>query len=67
MGRRRLLGAIGPEARLVMITEAGTAKLAEARPARERAQARMQALLPEGTWRGLQATLPEVARLTAGG
>jgi hypothetical protein len=26
MGRRRLLGAIGPEARLVMITEAGTAK-----------------------------------------
>jgi DNA-binding MarR family transcriptional regulator len=53
--------------RLVTITKAGTAKLTEARPLWERAQARMQALLPEGTWRGLQATLPEVARLTAGG
>src|SRR5262245_31465174 len=34
--------------RLVTITKAGTAKLAEARPAWERAQARMRALLPEG-------------------
>ena len=51
--------------KLVTITKAGTAKLAEARPAWERAQARMQALLPEGAWQGLLATLPEVARLTA--
>jgi DNA-binding MarR family transcriptional regulator len=53
--------------RLVTITEAGTAKLAEARPAWERAQARMQALLPKGAWQGLLANLPEVARLAAGG
>ncbi|MBV8230506.1 MAG: MarR family transcriptional regulator, partial [Planctomycetaceae bacterium] len=48
------------------ITASGLAKLEAARPAWERAQARMQALLPEGAWRGLLATLPEVARLTAG-
>ena len=48
------------------ITAAGVAKLEEARPAWERAQARMQALLPEGTWQGLLAILPEVVRLTAG-
>jgi DNA-binding MarR family transcriptional regulator len=52
--------------KLVRITEAGTAKLAEARPAWERAQIRMQALLPEETWQGLMAILPKVARLTAG-
>src|SRR5882724_4883243 len=52
--------------KLVRITEAGTAKLAEARPAWERAQKRMRALLPEGTWQNLLAILPEVARLTAG-
>jgi DNA-binding MarR family transcriptional regulator len=52
--------------KLVTISAAGTAKLAEARPAWERAQARMQALLPEGAWQGLMAILPEVARLTAG-
>jgi DNA-binding MarR family transcriptional regulator len=51
--------------KLVTLTEAGTAKLAEARPAWERAQARVQALLPEGTWRGLMALLPEVVRLAA--
>jgi DNA-binding MarR family transcriptional regulator len=51
--------------KLVTITEAGTAKLSEARPAWERAQARMQTLLPERTWQGLLAILPEVARLTA--
>jgi DNA-binding MarR family transcriptional regulator len=49
------------------ITAGGLAKLEEARSAWERAQARMQALLPEGAWRGLMATLPEIARLTAGG
>ena len=45
---------------------AGMAKLEEARPAWERAQTRMQALLPEGAWQRLLAILPEVARLTAG-
>ena len=53
--------------RSLTITAGGLAKLEEARPAWERAQARMQALLPEGAWRGLMATLPEIARLTAGG
>ena len=48
------------------LTAGGEAKLQEARRAWERAQARMQALLPEGAWRGLMEILPEVARLTAG-
>jgi DNA-binding MarR family transcriptional regulator len=48
------------------ITANGEAKLVAARPAWERAQARIQALLPERTWRGLMEILPEVARLTAG-
>jgi DNA-binding MarR family transcriptional regulator len=48
------------------ITAAGVAKLEEARPAWQRAQARMQALLPEAALRGLMEILPEVARLTAG-
>jgi DNA-binding MarR family transcriptional regulator len=52
--------------KLITITAAGTAKLAEARPAWERAQARMKALLPEETWQGLLALLPEVASLAAG-
>jgi DNA-binding MarR family transcriptional regulator len=52
--------------KLVTITQAGTAKLAEARAAWDRAQMRMQALLPEGAWQSLLAILPEVARLTAG-
>jgi DNA-binding MarR family transcriptional regulator len=51
--------------KLVTITEAGTAKLAKARPAWQRAQKRTQALLPEGAWHGLMAILPEVASLTA--
>ena len=51
--------------KLVTITKAGTAKLAEARAAWERAQARLQAVLPEATWQGLLAILPEIARLTA--
>ena len=50
--------------KLVTITKAGTAKLAEARPALERAQARMRSLLPEGVWQGLMAVLAEVARFT---
>jgi DNA-binding MarR family transcriptional regulator len=52
--------------KLVTITKCGTAKLTEARPAWERAQARMQALLPKGTWQSLLASLPEIARLTTG-
>jgi DNA-binding MarR family transcriptional regulator len=52
--------------KLVTITKAGTAKLAEAGPAWERAQARMRALLPEDTWQRLLAVLPELVRLTAG-
>jgi DNA-binding MarR family transcriptional regulator len=48
------------------ITPGGLAKLEEARPEWERAQARIQSLLPEGAWRGLMEILPEVARLTAG-
>jgi DNA-binding MarR family transcriptional regulator len=48
------------------ITPEGEAKLKEARRAWERAHARVQALLPERTWRGLMEILPEVARLTAG-
>ena len=50
--------------KLVAITKAGTAKLAEARPAWERAQTRMQALLPESAWHSLLAILPEIARPT---
>ena len=52
--------------KLVTITKAGTAKLAEARSAWDRAQARMQALLPEDVRQGLLTILPEVVRLTAG-
>jgi DNA-binding MarR family transcriptional regulator len=48
------------------ITPEGEAKLKQARRAWERGQARLQALLPEGAWRGLMEILPEVARLTAG-
>jgi DNA-binding MarR family transcriptional regulator len=47
------------------ITAAGLAKLEEARPAWERAQARMQARLPEEAWQRLLAVLPDIARLTA--
>jgi DNA-binding MarR family transcriptional regulator len=50
--------------KLVTITEAGIAKLAEARPAWKRAQARMQALLPAGKWQRLLAILPEISSLT---
>jgi DNA-binding MarR family transcriptional regulator len=48
--------------KLVRVTEAGAAKLRMARPARERAQERMRSRLPDGTWSGLLATLPELAR-----
>jgi DNA-binding MarR family transcriptional regulator len=49
--------------KLVRLTEAGAAKLREARPAWERAQERLRSRLPGGTWSGLLATLPEVAQL----
>jgi DNA-binding MarR family transcriptional regulator len=52
--------------KLVSITDEGTAKLAEARPAWERAQARMEALLPEKARTSLMSILPEVVRLTTG-
>jgi DNA-binding MarR family transcriptional regulator len=48
------------------ITADGVAKLEEARPAWERAQVRIQALLPQEAWRGLMEILPQVAQLTAG-
>src|SRR5438105_3322931 len=51
--------------RLISITGAGTAKLAKARPAWERAQERFQTTLPRGVWENLMSVLPEVARLTA--
>jgi DNA-binding MarR family transcriptional regulator len=53
--------------RIVAITDAGAAKLAEALPAWRRAQARLQELLPEATRRRLLTALPEVTMLAAGG
>jgi DNA-binding MarR family transcriptional regulator len=52
--------------KLITITAAGKVKLAKAQPAWDRAQARMQALLPAETRRHLMAALSEVARLTSG-
>src|SRR5262245_55981237 len=49
--------------KLVRLTDAGAAKLREARPAWERAQQRLRSRLPQGTWSGLLATLPDLARL----
>jgi DNA-binding MarR family transcriptional regulator len=51
--------------RRVSITGVGTAKLAKARPAWQRAQERLQSSLPRGVWENLMSVLPEVARLTA--
>jgi DNA-binding MarR family transcriptional regulator len=47
----------------VRLTEAGAAKLRQARPAWERAQERMRSRLPKGTWSSLLDLLPELARL----
>jgi DNA-binding MarR family transcriptional regulator len=47
------------------ITPLGVAKIEEGRTAWERAQARIQSLLPEPTWRGLMEILSEVARRAA--
>jgi DNA-binding MarR family transcriptional regulator len=51
--------------KLVSVTKSGLAKLAAARPAWERAQARMRTLLPADVWQSLLPTLQDVARLTA--
>jgi DNA-binding MarR family transcriptional regulator len=51
--------------RLVSITGAGTAKLAKARPAWQRAQDRLQASLPKGVWESLMNFLPDVARFSS--
>jgi DNA-binding MarR family transcriptional regulator len=48
--------------KLVSLTEAGAAKLREARPRWERAQERMRARLPEGTWSALLDLLPELTQ-----
>jgi len=47
------------------ITAGGVAKLEDARPAWQRAQERMQSLLPEGVWQNLLDVLPDVARRTS--
>jgi DNA-binding MarR family transcriptional regulator len=52
--------------KLVRITESGSAKLEQARPAWERAQTRMKTLLPEKVRTDLLAILPEVVKLTEG-
>jgi DNA-binding MarR family transcriptional regulator len=49
--------------KLVRLTAAGAAKLAEALPAWERAQQRLRSRLPKAAWSGLLAALPDVARL----
>jgi len=49
--------------KLVRLTEAGAAKLREARPGWERAQKQMQSRLPKGTWATLMEILPELTRL----
>ena len=48
--------------KLVRLTDAGAAKLHEARPAWERAQERLRSRLPEGTWSSLLDLLPELTR-----
>src|SRR5262245_24230921 len=49
--------------KLIRLTDAGAAKLQEARPAWERAQERLRSRLPKGTWSGLMDLLPELTRL----
>jgi DNA-binding MarR family transcriptional regulator len=49
--------------KLVSLTAAGAAKLREAHPAWERAQARMQSRVPKADWSSLLALLPDLARL----
>jgi DNA-binding MarR family transcriptional regulator len=49
--------------KLVRLTDAGAAKLTEARPAWERAQERIRSRLPKAEWSNLLAVLPELTRL----
>ena len=49
--------------KLVSLTSAGSAKLAKALPAWERAQERMRSRLPKAKWSDLLALLPDLARL----
>ena len=49
--------------KLVRLTDAGAAKLREARPAWERAQERLRSRLPQETWSSLMDVLPELTRL----
>jgi DNA-binding MarR family transcriptional regulator len=49
--------------KLVRLTDAGGAKLHEARPAWDRAQERLCSRLPKETWTSLMDLLPEVTRL----
>jgi DNA-binding MarR family transcriptional regulator len=49
--------------KLVSLTDAGAAKLTEARPAWERAQQRMRLRLPKADWSRLLAVLPQLCRL----
>ena len=49
--------------KLIRLTDAGAAKLREARPAWERAQERLRSRLPKGTWASLMDLLPELTRL----
>lgn len=53
--------------RLVAITEAGKAKVEQARPAWSRAQGRLKNVLPDGMWDSLFAALPQVTRAASGG
>jgi hypothetical protein len=54
---------VRPAREAVRVTEAGAAKLRKVRPVWERAQERMRSRLPDGTWPGLLAVLPDVAPL----
>jgi DNA-binding MarR family transcriptional regulator len=49
--------------KLLRLTDAGTAKLAKARPAWERAQERLRSRLPKADWSSLFALLPDLARM----
>jgi DNA-binding MarR family transcriptional regulator len=51
----------------IAISEAGVAKVEQARPAWSRAQERLRDALPEGTWDLLFNVLPEVAKAASGG
>jgi DNA-binding MarR family transcriptional regulator len=49
--------------KLVSLTSAGSAKLAKALPAWERAQERMRSRLPKAKWSDLLVLLPDLARM----